>query len=369
MIKKRYHINMLLSRKYYLHCFNLHPKIGARTLQKIDRRIEDFEALWRRKIALDQVKLNENICSLIKEVVNQFSPDEEKLKLDKNSINLTYCKDKNYPQLLREIPDYPPILYYLGEINNSLVNIAIVGSRKYSTYGKMATEKIASDLVNSGINIVSGLALGIDAIAHREAVKKNRPTWAVLGCGVDNIYPSSHIQLARKIIASKGAIMSEFPPGMPSFSYNFPIRNRIIAGLSIATLVTEGMAKSGSLITARCALDYNREVLTIPHSIFSAGGEGPHNLIKIGARLITSADDILGELNLEKKIKQQKAKIELCETPLEQDIIQALENENCHINELFKKVKCDLSTLSSTLTMLEIKGMVKNIGGNIFTKI
>ncbi|KKP88054.1 MAG: hypothetical protein UR93_C0023G0008 [Berkelbacteria bacterium GW2011_GWA2_35_9] len=358
---------MQLSRKRYLHCFNLHPKIGAKTLQKIDLRIDDFETLWSGKLAFNQIKLNEIIRSLIKEVINQFSPDEEKLKLDKRGINLAYYKDKNYPLLLKEIPDYPPIIYYLGEIDNLLVNIAVVGSRKYSAYGRMATEKIASDLVGAGVNIVSGLALGIDAIAHNEAVKRNRPTWAVLGCGVDNIYPSSHMQLAKKIIASKGAIISEFPPGTPSFSYNFPIRNRIIAGLSIATLITEGMAKSGSLITARCALDYNREVLTIPHSIFSAGGEGPHNLIKLGARLIISADDILSELNIEKKTKQQKAKVELCETPLEQDIVKALKNENCHINELLKKVKCDLSTLSSTLTMLEIKGMIKNIGGNIFT--
>ncbi len=359
---------MQLLRKYYLHCFNLHPKIGAKTLQKIDLRIDDFESLWRNKININSLKLDEKVKELIREVVNQFSPEEEKIKLDKKAINLAYFKDENFPILLREIPDYPPILYYLGEINNTLVNISVVGSRKYSNYGKMATEKITGELVEVGVNIVSGLALGIDAIAHREAVTRNRPTWAVLGCGVDNIYPTSHFQLAKKIIESKGAIISEFPPGTPSFNYNFPIRNRIIAGLSIATLITEAMSKSGSLITARCALDYNREVLTIPHSIFSAGGEGPHGLIKVGARLVVSAQDILSELNIVSKVRQQKARVELCETPIEKNVIEALNKENYHINDLLKKINCDLSTLSSTLTMLEIKGMVKNIGGNIFTR-
>lgn len=360
---------MIIERKYYLHCFNLHPKIGAKTLQKIEHRVDDYENLWHDKRLLNRVKLDENIKLLISDVIRQFSPEEEKHKLEKKSINLVYYKDDNYPVLLKEIPDYPPILYYMGTIDNSLVNIAVVGSRKYSSYGKLATEKITGGLVEAGINIVSGLALGIDGIAHREAVKRNRPTWAVLGCGVDNIYPTSHFQLAKNIIESKGAVISEFPPGTPSFHYNFPIRNRIIAGLSVATLITEAMAKSGSLITAKCALDYNREVLTIPHSIFSSGGEGPHSLIKLGARLVTTEKDILDELNIEKKIMQQKAKVELCETPLEKDIIIELQKDNCHINDLLKKMKCDLSTLSSTLTMLEIKGMIKNIGGNIFTRI
>jgi len=216
--------------------------------------------------------------------------------LNREKISFITWDDPEYPSLLKEIFAPPPVLYYKGRLDNTIKNnLSVVGSRKHSSYGQRAISELLPTVVRHNINIVSGLALGIDALAHQVALNNGGVTWAVLGSGLDyrNIYPPAHLQLAQAIIDSGGALISEFPPGAPPYRQNFPQRNRIVAGLSQATLVIESKIRSGALITAHYALDANREVLAVPGNICSEFSAGPNRLIKSGAKTISSPDDIL----------------------------------------------------------------------------
>ncbi|MFH1412752.1 MAG: DNA-processing protein DprA [bacterium] len=210
--------------------------------------------------------------------------------------------DSNYPALLKQIHDPPHILYCRGILNPQLTKftLAVVGSRKHSPYGHQVIRKLVSELSKLGITIVSGLAFGLDALAHQTALDYHGKTIAVLGSGLDdyNIYPSENLQLAHQIIANNGCLISEYAPGTGAQKYHFPMRNRIISGMSLGTLVIEAAERSGSLITARYALEQNREVMAIPGRIDSSTSKGTNNLIKMGARPVTSIDDILETLNL-----------------------------------------------------------------------
>jgi len=243
--------------------------------------------------------------------------------------------------------------------------LAVVGSRKFSSYGKMAAEKIIGILSQNNLTITSGLALGIDAIAHLTALEAGGRTIAVLGSGLDkeNIYPSANRYLADKIISSGGTIISEFPIGTPPLKHNFPQRNRLIAGISIGTLVIEADEKSGALITARYALEQNREVFAVPGSIFSNQSRGTNKLIKQGAIPITAAEDIIEALNLAQATGPIDKKNIVPQTPEEEKIFLQLSHEPMHIDELMRLTKLDTSKINSTLTIMEMKGLVKNLGG------
>ena len=222
-------------------------------------------------------------------------------RLNKENITTISINDPAYPALLKEINDPPFVLFIRGKLpNTNSPTLGVVGTRKLTPYGKSACQEIVGPLVNQGIVIVSGLALGIDGVAHQVAVDNNSPTIAVLGGGVDKktVSPPSHRDLAEKIITTGGAVISEYPPGFTPTVYSFPARNRIIAGLSLGTLVIEAAEKSGALITAKCALDYNRDVFAVPHTITSPTGIGPNNLIKMGAKVVTKASDIIESLSL-----------------------------------------------------------------------
>ncbi len=235
----------------------------------------------------------------------------EKIKkqLANTEITAFSIDDPNYPNLLKQITDPPWVLFVRGKLENipSQLEIGIVGTRKCSNYGKEVCIKLTTELAKQGIAIVSGLALGIDGFAHQAALDQNGLTIAVLGGGIDQptIYPPDHRNLAEKILHSGGAIVSEYPPGTEPTKYSFPARNRIIAGLTSGTLVIEAPIQSGALITARRALDYNREVMVIPHPINSISGAGGNELIKQGAAVITSAEDIFAALNWDNTTNQQ----------------------------------------------------------------
>lgn len=271
--------------------------------------------------------------------------------------------DKLYPELLRETYQAPTQLYVAGDLPNAPM-IAIVGSRKPTPYGEMVAYKISADLAKAGFCIVSGLAYGIDSIVHRAALESNGKTVAVLGSGLENIYPTKHRPLAREIIRLGGAIISEYPATTPPLKHHFPARNRIIAGLAQATIVPEADAKSGSLITAQLALDENRLVFAVPGPITSARSSGPNNLLKAGASVITSAADVCAILGSNSSKKDQAI---LSTKELSQNakiILQSLQNSPTTTDDLSTSTKLAIPDLLSTLTLLEMQNFVRSTHGN-----
>lgn len=302
-----------------------------------------------------------------------LNPEKFLEDVQKSGIKWLTIFDDNYPKLLKEIYDPPIILYYFGDILASDNKaIAIVGTRKMTGYGQAITEKFATELSQAGLTIVSGLARGVDSTAHRATLESSGRTLAILGGGLKRIFPPENIALAKRIADGFGAVISEFSPDEPSLPGNFPARNRIISGLSLATLVTEAAEDSGSLITAKSALEQGREVFAIPGPITSELSKGPSSLIKQGARLVTDPVEILEELGLDRhmKIKRQKTgngDIKLSET--EEKIINVLENESQHVDEICRNLDLSAANVSASLIKMEIQGLIKNLGGGNYTKI
>lgn len=279
--------------------------------------------------------------------------------------------NKLFPSLLREIHDCPEQLYCRGNIellNNNC--FAVVGTRKLTSYGKETATMLTKELSHY-FTIVSGLALGIDAVAHRAALDACGKTIAVLGSGVDdaNIYPNTNFRLAMDILANGGLIISEYAPGTHATEFTFPQRNRIISGLSKGTLVVEADKESGSLITANLALDQNRDVFAIPGSIFSSKSLGPNKLIQGGAKLIMSAGDILEEYNKNPELFDKQKITISTENPVEKKILAILnENGQLHVDEIIRKSGEETSVIVSALSMMEIRGAIENIQ-NFFYKL
>lgn len=275
-------------------------------------------------------------------------------KLTLNSIN--------YPGLLAVIPDPPKVLYYLGTPPDELLSerkvVAIVGSRKVSNYGRNVTEKLAASLAGKGIIIASGLALGVDGLAHEAALAAGGKAIAVLAGGLDNIYPASHQSLAKRILETGGTIISEYPPGSEPFKPNFVARNRIISGLSHAVLITEAAEKSGSLHTAQFALEQGREVLAVPGNITSPTSVGTNNLIKIGATPVTSPKDVFSALGL----KEEDSEKPMAANEAEAVILELLRGGTNDIDLLFSSSGMGQTSFNQTLTMLEISGKIRPAG-------
>lgn len=292
-----------------------------------------------------------------------------KSQLRQYSIKYTVFGDNDYPPLLAELPDPPSVLYYKGTLASlAHPTVAIVGSRSASTYGAYCTKKLVDGLCSAGITIVSGLALGIDGVAHRSTVDAHALTVAVLANGLDVIYPSSHTRLAQSIIDNGGCVCSEYPVGTPSYPAHFPVRNRIIAGLSLGTVVVEAAQQSGSLHTAHAALDYNREVMAVPHALGSARGDGPHTLIRAGATLVRTHADILDALGIESKPTQVTlSDISLSKT--DTALLALLTKEPLHIDDMVTQVSIAIGEISASLAILEMSGHVRHIGGKRYCKV
>lgn len=351
----------------YLHALNKIEGVGSRKIKKLLTFFNSQENIWNANISDLKIALGEN--KLAEKIFNEKSkidPDYEWVKLEKENIRIIKLSDPEYPALLKEIHNPPYLIYTRGKLDfNQHPTIAIVGSRKYSSYGAQIAANFSCELTNAGFIIVSGLALGIDAIVHRNTLDADGKTIAVLGSSIDNqnIYPRANYQLAQDIILKDGLLLSDYPPETPASSFTFPARNRLIAGLSLGTLVIEAGEKSGALITARMALENNREVFAIPGSIFSENSTGTNNLIKNGAKLVTNLGDILEELNfsLKEKIKIKPSKI--AENKEEEILLAILSDKPTHIDNIGKLSKLGTATTTSILTMMEIKGWTKNIGG------
>jgi DNA processing protein len=272
--------------------------------------------------------------------------------------------DAGYPALLKEISDPPSRLYYRGSLRALEKNcLAIVGTRKMTDYGGMATARLAKKLAAAGLTIISGLAYGVDAAAHQAALDVGGATVAVLGCGLDDndIYPPGNRRLARQILENGGALISEYASGMPSFRYNFLARNRIIAGLSFGTLVVECPEKSGALITAKHALDYDRDVYAVPGPITSRQSAGANGLIRAGAALVTDAQDILDDLHLNPSPAASVTQARLSSD--EQKIVNCLtEGKSLPTDAIIEQTRLPAQTVLITLTFLEMNGIIKQLG-------
>lgn len=282
-------------------------------------------------------------------------------------INKLTLKDSSYPKKLAEIPSSPRTLFYISDDWSKLLKkpaIAIVGSRKMSGYGRAVTEEFVRGLSQAGVVIVSGLALGIDSVAHKEALENRGKTIAVLPCGLDSIYPATHHSLAQRIIKQGGALVSEYPPGMPPQRQNFIARNRIVSGLADAVLITEAAEKSGTLHTANFALEQGRDVFAVPGNITSYLSRGTNGLIKAGATPVTNPKDVLQILGLDADTQQATP---VASNKEERIILELLLSGVTDADRLLIESDLDPSVFNQTLTMLEISGKVKPLGGGQWT--
>jgi DNA processing protein len=329
-----------------------------------------MEAAWQagagqlRAAGLDQATVSGIVAER-----EAISPDEEMQRLEKAGVKAYTWEDPEYPARLKEIDDKPPVLYVRGELSPAdEVAVAVVGTRRATPYGRQAAEHFATDLAANGVTVVSGLARGIDAVAHRAAMAAGGRTLAVLACGLDIVYPPEHAKLAREII-EHGALVSDYPLGMQPRSEFFPRRNRILSAVSLGVLVVEGGEGSGALITARYALDQNREVFAVPGSIYSPGHRGANKLIRDGeAKLVSSTEDILEELNLTIVTQQIELREVTPADPTEARLLDVLGNQPSHIDDVQHATGLPIAAVSSALAVLELKGMVRQVGPMSFVR-
>lgn len=360
------------SQTKYLIALSHFYKFGPKRLRLLYNHYNNYERAWQAPVSeLHKIGLNEGLVREFAQWRENFDLKAVLNKLEREKISVLKPVDRNYPSLLKQIPDYPAILYIKGNpaILSNRRSLAVVGTRKLSPYGQRHTHKICRELAAGGFSVISGLALGIDSVAHRATLEAGGLTAAVLATGADTaaLSPRQNLTLYHDIIKNKGAIVSEFPLGTQGLKHHFPQRNRLIAGLCQATLVVEANIPSGALITAYLALDYNREVLALPGPIDAVASRGPNELIKKGAKPVLNVADIWEVYNLNFQVPAADAPRP--ENKEEKAIIRALENGQKHINEIINLTKLDTSVINSTISGMEIKKMVKNVGGMYFVSL
>ncbi len=343
--------------------FNIVRGIGPTRLRALLDAFGDVERAWHAP-AEDLVRAGLDRRSLENLLKARATLDLERELARVASVGahvLTWESD-DYPRLLREIPDPPPVLYVRGQVRGDEWMLGVVGTRRASVYGRQVTRRLVTALARNGVTIVSGLARGIDAEAHRAALDAGGRTVAVLGHGVDQVYPPEHRQLAEEIVAH-GALVSDYPIGTKPEGVNFPPRNRLISGMSLGVLVTEAGLRSGARITADFAAEQGREVLAVPGSILAAGSAGTNALIQEGARLVASVQDILEELNLVQVAVQTEARQVLPADATEANLLSHLSFEPVHVDELQQQVGMPIAQVTSALALMELKGLVRQVGG------
>ncbi|HEX77951.1 MAG TPA: DNA-protecting protein DprA [Dehalococcoidia bacterium] len=348
--------------KYWVG-FSLIPGIGRAKFALLEEHFPSLEAAWHANAAeLRAAGLDDRSVRTIQEYRSKLSPDKEMERLERYRVKVLTWRDEAYPTRLKEIYDRPPVLYVRGSLlPEDEWCVGVVGTRRTTLYGRQVTEEIVADLARNHITIVSGLARGIDAIAHRAALAAGGRTIAVFASGLDIVYPAEHAQLAREIL-EQGALVSDYPLGTRPKAENFPRRNRIMSGLSLGVLVVEAGEGSGALITARLALEQNREVFAVPGSILSPASRGTNRLIQEGAKLVMSYTDILEELNLTMVARQLELQETLPVTDTESLLLSHLSAEPVHIDEVCRSSGLPMSAVSSALAMMELKGVVRQVG-------
>lgn len=344
--------------------FNIVPAIGpARTKALLDF-FGDLETAWMAGV--DELKaagLDRRSVENLLQYRQKLDLDRELARIQAAGIRVLTWEDPDYPPLLRHVHNPPVLLYVRGELKPADEwAVAVVGTRRASVYGREVTRRLAGDLAANGITIVSGLARGIDTQAHKAALEAGGRTIAVLGHGLDQVYPAENARLAQEIVRH-GALVTEYPLGTPPEGGNFPARNRIISGLSLGTLVVEAGEGSGALITADFALEQGREVFAVPGNIFHRGAAGTNRLIQQGAKAVTRVEDILEELNLTMVAQHREVQAIVPENETEALLLQHLSEEPIHVDELKRESGLPITTVSSTLALMELKGMVRQVGG------
>ncbi len=348
--------------KYWVG-FNIIPGIGRVRFSQLENYFTNLEDAWQATPAdLKQAGLDRGTIKAITTWRPKISLEEELEKLERYGVKMLTYHDSNYPSRLKEIYDYPPLIYVRGSLlAEDEWCLAVVGTRRATVYGRQVAEEIVADLARSKITVVSGLARGIDSVAHRSALEAGGRSIAVFACGLDIVYPGENADLARRII-QHGALISEYPLGTKPKAENFPRRNRILSGLSMGVLAVEAGETSGALITAHLALEQNREVFAIPGSILSSASRGTNHLIQEGAKLVRDYTDILEELNLTAVAHQIEMKEVLPTSDTESLLLKQLSAEPTHIDEVCRSSRLPIATVSSTLAMMELKGLVKQVG-------
>ncbi|MBI4336833.1 MAG: DNA-protecting protein DprA [Chloroflexi bacterium] len=341
------------------------PGMGTARFRLLERAFRSMAEAWRASPSdLQGAGLDGKTAQALIEGRGHIDPQQESAKLADMGILALTWHDRQYPARLKEIYDPPPVLYLRGELLlEDERAVAVVGTRRATAYGREACAALVKDLVGAGITVISGLARGIDAVAHRAALEAGGRTLAVLGSGLDVVYPPEHKALAQEV-AARGAVISEHPPGTRPEARHFPRRNRIISGMSLGVLVAEAPEDSGALWTVHWALEQGRDVFAVPGSVFSPGSRGTNRLIQDGAKLVLEVKDILEELNLASVVAVQPPLPSLL--PKLDDargqVLASLGHEPLHIDEVRRRTSLPIATVSSALAMMEIEGLVKQVG-------
>ena len=350
-------------KKYWVG-FNLIKGIGAVRMQALIHHFDDLESAWKgTPIELAGAGLSLKLIERINQARANIDLEKVWARIESQGIQVLTWEDEAYPQRLKEIDQPPPVLYVRGNyVPDDLFAVAIVGTRRVTPYGRQITEELASFLASHGITVVSGLARGVDAIAHHSALKAGGRTIGVLGSGVDKIYPPEHRQLAEKMM-EQGAIVSDYAPGTPPDASNFPPRNRIISGLSLAVVVIEAGETSGALITAEFAAEQGREIFAVPGSILAPQSKGTNKLIQKGALPLLSINDLMQALNLTRVGDQKTARKNIPADETEACLMKTLTDDPLHVDEIRNQTELPIEKVSATLALMELKGMVRQVGG------
>jgi DNA processing protein len=348
----------------YWAAFKRVPRLGTVRFRRLEAYFGDLEKAWNAGLAeFKAAGLDDRSARDLIALRGETSPEAELEKVHRAGIKLVTWHDDDYPVRLKEIADPPPVLYYKGTLLPSDErSVAVVGTRGPTSYGREATAGLTGDLARNGIAIISGLARGVDGVAHRAALENGGRTIAVLANGLDIIYPREHTNLAQQI-TEHGAIVSEHPPGVRPDSRSFPRRNRLISGISLGSLVVEAGEGSGARWTVYHALEQNREVFCVPGSIYSPMSRLTNRLIQEGAKLVSNVTDILEELNLTAVARQVPLPLPVdTDGDPESALLSYLNDEPKHIDDIRRSADIPIASVSSMLTMLELKGMVRQVG-------
>ena len=352
-----------VERKYWI-AFARVSRVGRARVQQLEEHFGKLEDAWRATPGeLKAAGLDSGAINAIATAREKVDPDAEVELLARHGVRALTWHDDEYPKRLREIFDRPPVLFVRGAMTAADEwGLAVVGTRRVTVYGRQVAEEMARGLAANRITVVSGLARGVDSVAHRAALEAGGRTIAVQACGLDLVYPPEHKRLAEEI-AERGAVVSDYPLGTQPRSEFFPRRNRILSGMSLGVLVVEGDVKSGALITARQALEQNREVFAVPGSIYSPNSRGTNKLIQDGeAKLTLDVQDVLAELNLT-MASHQIAMTELMPADeTESVLLRHLTAQPAHIDEVRRECGLPIATVTGALAMLELKGLVRQVG-------
>jgi DNA processing protein len=350
--------------------FNMVKGIGSVRFKMLLDAFGNAEAAWN---ASPETLLGAGLSRKIVESFQRFrtgvSLEQILERLDALNVHVLTWEDERYPRLLKEIDQPPPVIYVRGNlVTEDEWAVAIVGTRKVTAYGRQVAEDVASTLARNGVTIVSGLARGVDSIAHQAALNAGGRTLAVLGNGVDRVYPPENRKLAAQIM-EQGALLSDYALGTPPDGINFPPRNRIISGLSMAVIVVEAGETSGALITASFAAEQGRDVFAVPGNINAPQSKGTNRLIRDGAQPLLNPQDVLETLNLTMVTEHQAVRVALPTDPVESKLYQLLSHEPKHVDEIRLQANMPIETVSATLVMMELKGMVRQVGGMSYVAV